>query len=59
MAWSIQSGKGMYSCHWKKFDCIITVKKFKEFVLDENGKPVNFNFGRWHEWSQNLPQWYV
>jgi CMP-N-acetylneuraminic acid synthetase len=57
--YTIQSGKGAYSCHWRKFDCIITVKKFKEFVLDENGKPVNFNFGRWHEWSQNLPQWYV
>ncbi len=40
-------------------DCLITVKKFKEFVLDNHGKPVNFNFGRWHEWSQHLPQWYI
>ena len=43
----------------KKYDCIITVKRFKEFILDEKGKPVNYNFGRWHEWSQDLPQWYI
>jgi len=41
------------------FDCLITVKKFKEFVLDEKGKPLNFSFGRWHEWSQDLPQWFI
>lgn len=43
----------------KNYDCIITVKRFKEFILDEKGRPVNYNFGRWHEWSQDLPQWYI
>lgn len=43
----------------KKYDCLITVKPFKEFVLDEKGRPVNFSFGRWHEWSQDLPQWFI
>ena len=42
-----------------RYDSLITVKPFKEFVLDANCKPVNFSFGRWHEWSQDLPQWYV
>jgi CMP-N-acetylneuraminic acid synthetase len=43
----------------KRYDCIITVKRLKEFVLDGKGRPVNYNFGRWHEWSQDLPQWYI
>ena len=42
-----------------KYDSLITVKPFKEFVLDDCGKPVNFSFGRWHEWSQDLPQWFT
>ena len=41
------------------YDCLITVKPFKEFLLDEKGKPINFSFGRWHEWSQDLPNWYI
>tara|TARA_B100000519_G_scaffold42314_1_gene32711 strand:- start:2874 stop:3575 length:702 start_codon:yes stop_codon:yes gene_type:complete len=48
-----------YLSSQKKYDCIITVKSFKEFVLDKNGLPVNYNFGRWHEWSQDLPEWYI
>jgi N-acylneuraminate cytidylyltransferase len=42
-----------------KYDSLITVKPLKEFVIDENGKPMNFSYGRWHEWSQDLPQWFV
>lgn len=42
-----------------EYDCLITVKKLKEFILDAKGKPVNFSFGRWHEWSQDLPQWFI
>ena len=41
------------------FDCLVSVKKFKNFLLDERGRPINFNFGRWHEWSQDLPKWYI
>tara|TARA_Y100000034_G_C6909175_1_gene423057 strand:+ start:4401 stop:5066 length:666 start_codon:yes stop_codon:yes gene_type:complete len=48
---------------WKtmdsKYDSLITVKKLQEFILNERGKPLNFSFGRWHEWSQDLPQWYI
>lgn len=40
-------------------DSLITVKPFNKFILNEKGKPVNFNFGRWHEWSQDLPKWYI
>lgn len=48
-----------YPPNQEKYDCIITVKSFKEYVLDKDGRPVNYNFGRWHEWSQDLPEWYV
>lgn len=43
----------------ESYDSLIVVKPFQEFVLDSNGKPLNFSFGRWHEWSQDLPQWFV
>lgn len=42
-----------------QYDSLITVKPLKEYVLDGNGKPMNFSFGRWHEWSQDLPQWFI
>ena len=42
-----------------KYDSLITAKPFKEFVIDGNGRPINFSYGRWHEWSQDLPQWFV
>jgi len=52
-------GVGIEGIKNSSYDSLITVKKFKEFVLDDRGRPVNFNFGRWHEWSQDLPQWYI
>lgn len=43
----------------ESYDSLIVVKPFQEFILNEDGKPLNFSFGRWHEWSQDLPQWFV
>jgi len=41
------------------YDCLITVEKFKDFLVDEAGHPLNFQFGRWHNVSQDLPNWYL
>jgi N-acylneuraminate cytidylyltransferase len=40
-------------------DSLVVVKKFKNFILDEDGRPVNFHFGQWHRSSQMLPTWYL
>lgn len=41
------------------FDSLVVVKKFKNFMLDGNGRPVNFHFGQWHVNSQMLPKWFL
>jgi N-acylneuraminate cytidylyltransferase len=41
------------------FDSLVVVKKFKNFMLDGNGRPVNFHFGQWHRSSQMLPTWFL
>ena len=40
------------------FDSLAVVKKFRHHLLDENGNPINFNFGYWHKISQDLPKYY-
>lgn len=42
----------------KENDSLAVVKKISHHILDENGNPVNFNFGYWHKISQNLPNLY-
>ena len=41
------------------YDCLITVQDFQDFVVDETGRPMNFQFGCWHHTSQELPSWYL
>lgn len=41
-----------------EFDSLVVVKPLKEFILDEWGRPVNYQFGPWHLASQFLPKWY-
>lgn len=41
------------------FDSLAVVKKFKGYLLNEEGRPVNFHFGQWHRTSQMLPEWYL
>jgi N-acylneuraminate cytidylyltransferase len=41
------------------YDCLITVGVMKDFAVDENGCPLNFQYGRWHAVSQDLPSWYL
>lgn len=41
------------------YDCLVTVELFKDFVVDRNGQSLNFQYGRWHEVSQDLPSWFL
>ncbi len=41
------------------YDCIVTVEQLTEFLIDESGRPLNFQCGRWHATSQQLPKWYA
>ena len=55
----IQSKEGAFSTKWNQYDSIITVRPMQHFILNSKGRPVNYNFGRWHEWSQDLETWYT
>lgn len=39
-------------------DSLISVKRVQHYIVNDRGRPVNFSFGRWHEWSQHLPKWF-
>ena len=38
----------------KGFDSLVSVNEFNEFLLDANANPINYNWGPWHKYSQNL-----
>lgn len=40
------------------YDSLISVKVFKEYLWDEDG-PINYELGKGHILSQDLPTWYV
>ena len=44
----------------KKFknDGLISVEKFKKFIVTEKKIPLNYNWGIWHPYSQNLENLY-
>jgi CMP-N-acetylneuraminic acid synthetase len=42
----------------KGFDSLVAVNKFSGFLLNENLYPVNYNWGKWHNYSQYLPNYY-
>jgi N-acylneuraminate cytidylyltransferase len=48
---------------WKenkhRHDSLLAVSTMKKYLLDSSGKPVNFQFGRWHTISQQLPTYYA
>ncbi len=50
----LEKWKAVYADH----DSLAVVKKFRHHILDEHGRPVNFNFGYWHKVSQELPAFY-
>lgn len=38
---------------------LTTVSKLGEFIVNEKARPVNYNWGVWHEYSQNLDKLYA
>lgn len=38
---------------------LVTVAKLSEFILSEKAKPINYHWGVWHEYSQNLDKLYA
>lgn len=39
-------------------DSLVVVKPFKQYLIDEHGRGINYCFGHWHKPSQALPKWY-
>lgn len=37
-----------------KFDGLIAVEPINEFIIDETPQPLNYSWGVWHDYSQNL-----
>jgi N-acylneuraminate cytidylyltransferase len=37
-----------------EFNGLVAVSECKEFILDEKATPVNYSWGPWHRYSQNL-----
>jgi CMP-N-acetylneuraminic acid synthetase len=40
------------------FDSLVTVRKTHEFFVKENRRPLNYSWGHWHEYSQELDPLY-
>jgi N-acylneuraminate cytidylyltransferase len=38
---------------------LVTVNKLSEFIVSEKARPVNYHWGVWHEYSQNLDKLYA
>ncbi|MCK4664397.1 MAG: hypothetical protein KAT68_16120 [Bacteroidales bacterium] len=41
-----------------KYDSLVSVIKYNDFLIDENGKPINCAFGHWHLLTQELRKSY-
>ena len=41
-----------------KKDSLVVVEKLKDFIVNEYGLPVNYAYGPWHKYSQDLPNFY-
>ena len=42
----------------ENFNSLVAVEKSKEFLIDNKGRPINYMFGVWHKYSQDLPELY-
>jgi N-acylneuraminate cytidylyltransferase len=40
------------------FDGLVTVSELSEFLVSENGRPINYSWGPWHKYSQHLEKIY-
>ena len=41
------------------YDSLVAVNKFNGFLLNDRLYPINYNWGKWHDYSQNLPNYYT
>lgn len=41
------------------YNGLVTVSSLSEFIVSERARPVNYNWGVWHEYSQNLNKLYA
>ncbi len=48
----------IYKKNKKKFDGLVSVEKFKRFIVTEEKIPLNYAWGVWHPYSQNLKKLY-
>lgn len=37
-----------------EYDSLVTVTPFQEFIISKKGRPVNYHWGAWHDYSQDL-----
>lgn len=40
-------------------DSLVTVRRSNEFLLHQSGRPLNYQWGHWHDYSQDLETLYV
>ena len=38
------------------FNSLVAVEKSQEFLVDNKGRPINYMYGVWHKYSQDLPE---
>lgn len=43
----------------KTYNGLVSVTQLTEFIVSEGARPVNYNWGVWHEYSQNLDKLYA
>jgi len=41
-----------------EYDSLVAVTPFQEFVVTERGRPLNYHWGPWHDYSQDLDTLY-
>jgi len=39
-------------------DSLVTVSAFQEFIVNKKGRPINYHWGVWHDYSQELDELY-
>ena len=40
------------------YNSLVAVEKSQEFLIDNKGRPINYMYGVWHKYSQDLPELY-
>ena len=51
--------KTYFNTSKSKNDGLVVVSTFNEFIVNEDKKPINYSWGPWHQYSQNLEKLYT